>query len=298
MALSSMTGFGRASGQISDRWSASLVVRSVNHRFLDVQVRTSIREEIPELEATVRAVVAEPLERGRVTVHVDLERTGSRASRISVERAAVSDILDQLSGIDLPDDVDRTLSLRDVLSIPGVVSVASERTVLEDSETTELQEIARAAVGQLVAMRRQEGALLAAQLSDELVDLEVFLDWFEPQMVTFREGIVERLRERVERLLGPTIEVDPERVVQEAALLADRSEVAEEVVRLRSHIQNFRARLEEGGAIGRALDFLCQEIHRELNTLGSKCREAGVAERLVEAKTVTERLREQVQNLE
>jgi uncharacterized protein (TIGR00255 family) len=298
MALSSMTGFGRASGQISDRWSASLVVRSVNHRFLDVQVRTSIREEIPELEATVRAVVAEPLERGRVTVHVDLERTGSRASRISVERAAVSDILDQLSGIDLPDDVDRTLSLRDVLSIPGVVSVASERTVLEDSETTELQEIARAAVGQLVAMRRQEGALLAAQLSDELVDLEAFLDWFEPQMVTFREGIVERLRERVERLLGPTIEVDPERVVQEAALLADRSEVAEEVVRLRSHIQNFRARLEEGGAIGRALDFLCQEIHRELNTLGSKCREAGVAERLVEAKTVTERLREQVQNLE
>ena len=91
---------------------------------------------------------------------------------------------------------------------------------------------------------------------------------------------------------------DPDRIVQEAAVLADRADVAEEVVRLRAHLEAFHERLSAGGTVGRTLDFLCQEIHRELNTLGSKCREPGVAERLVDAKSAAERVREQVQNLE
>jgi len=92
--------------------------------------------------------------------------------------------------------------------------------------------------------------------------------------------------------------MDPERILQEAAVLADRADVAEEVVRLRAHLENFSERLAAGGVVGRSLDFLCQEIHRELNTLGSKCRELGVADRLVDAKSAAERVREQVQNLE
>ena len=94
------------------------------------------------------------------------------------------------------------------------------------------------------------------------------------------------------------VAMEPDRLVQEAAILADRADVAEEVVRLRSHLDNFASRLAGGGPMGRALDFLCQEVHRELTTLGSKCRELGVADRLVDAKTATERIREQVQNLE
>ncbi|MCD4749021.1 MAG: DUF1732 domain-containing protein, partial [Thermoanaerobaculales bacterium] len=109
--------------------------------------------------------------------------------------------------------------------------------------------------------------------------------------------VFERLKERLEELLEGRA-VDEERLVHEAALLADKADVSEEVVRLRTHIGSFRRRLKSGGAIGRALDFLCQEIHRELNTLGTKCRELGVADRVVDAKGALERIREQVQNLE
>jgi uncharacterized protein (TIGR00255 family) len=113
-----------------------------------------------------------------------------------------------------------------------------------------------------------------------------------------RRRIFERTKERVEVLVGSAAAVDPERVVQEAALLADRADVAEEMVRLRAHLETASNRLRAGGVLGRTLDFLCQEIHRELNTLGSKCRELGVTDRIIDAKAAAERVREQVQNLE
>jgi uncharacterized protein (TIGR00255 family) len=296
--MASMTGFGRAAGELSERYSAAVVIRSVNHRYLDVQVRTNIREELPELEAAIRSVVSEPLGRGRVSVQVDLDRNASIESRVTVDGEAVSSVLSQLRLLDLPEELISSVTLRDVLAIPGLVTVVGEKYLLDDDETAALQELAKAAVGQMDAMRREEGARLVVQIEDELADLGAFVDWFEPQMESFRQNILERLQERLQRLLGTHAEIDPERLVQEAALLGDRSDVAEEVVRLRSHLVNFRSRLDEGGTIGRALDFLCQEIHRELNTLGSKCREVGVGDRLVEAKAATERLREQVQNLE
>jgi uncharacterized protein (TIGR00255 family) len=99
-------------------------------------------------------------------------------------------------------------------------------------------------------------------------------------------------------MLAPEAAVDPDRLAQEAAFLADRADVAEEIVRLRAHLETFTAKLTAGGVVGRTLDFLCQEVHRELNTLGSKCREVGIVERVVDAKTAAERVREQVQNLE
>jgi uncharacterized protein (TIGR00255 family) len=117
-------------------------------------------------------------------------------------------------------------------------------------------------------------------------------------MPELRQRAMERVRERITELMGADEMPDPDRVLQEAAVQADRAEVAEEVVRLRAHLASFRDRLAAGGAVGRSLDFLCQEMHRELNTLGSKCREPEVSERLVDAKASGERIREQVQNLE
>jgi uncharacterized protein (TIGR00255 family) len=147
-------------------------------------------------------------------------------------------------------------------------------------------------------MRREEGERLVRQIESEVAEVVGFADWFEPQMPEFRQHLLDRVKDRVEGLMGPEVKIDPERILQEAALLADRADVAEEVVRLRAHLENFSERLAAGGVVGRSLDFLCQEIHRELNTLGSKCRELGVADRLVDAKSAAERVREQVQNLE
>ena len=139
---------------------------------------------------------------------------------------------------------------------------------------------------------------MGKQIELELAEVGSFVDWFEPRMPEFRSIIMDRIRERVNAVVDASGPVEPERLVQEAAMVADRSDVAEEVVRLRAHLETFGERLAAGGTVGRALDFMCQEIHRELNTLGSKCREVGVADRLVDAKSAAERVREQVQNLE
>lgn len=299
MTLASMTGFGRARGRVSDRLGAGVVVRSVNHRYLDIQVRTNLREEVPEIEALVRSSVADWFQRGRVTAQLNFEWASAPAIGVTVNTEAVSDVLNQLARIDLPHETaNRSLSAADVLAVPGLITVSAPETILDDEEKVALRTVIGSAVEEAVAMRHREGEQLAQQIRSELGQVVSFLDWFEPQMPEFRGRILDRTRQKIEELLKPGGAVDSERIAQEAALLADRADVAEEVVRLRAHFETFAERLRGGGVIGRTLDFMCQEIHRELNTLGSKCREIGVADRLVDAKTAAERVREQVQNLE
>jgi len=298
MSLMSMTGFGRAQGTIADGMIAGVVVRSVNHKYLDVVVRTNTRDEMPELEAAVRASVVDALDRGRVTVQVNLERTGPQPVRVVVNPEAVASLLDQLVELRLPDGVADRVELGQVLSMPGLVSVESVLGGPSDEEIRGVEALASRAVADLVVMRRSEGETLGRRIADDVREIEAFVDWIEPRAEQFRGLILDRLRARLNELVGPDNAVEPERVVQEAAIIADRSDVMEEIVRLRSHVEGFLDRLTSDGAVGRALDFLCQEILRELNTLGSKCREVGVAERLVNAKAALERVREQVQNLE
>ncbi len=298
MALMSMTGFGRARGEISNRFGVSIVVRSVNHRYLDVQIRTNLREEVPEIEAVVRSAITESFQRGRVTAQLNFERTGSAAVDVAVNVEAVRQVADQLARLELPETVAGPVQLGDVVSVPGLVMVTSPETILDEDEKTALRSVADEAVGATVEMRSSEGERLGHQIESELAEVAGFADWFEPQMPDIRRRVLERNRERITELVGSSVAVDEDRLVQEAAISADRADVAEEVVRLRAHLDAFEDRLRGGGVVGRTLDFLCQEIHRELNTLGSKCREPGVAERLVDAKAAAERVREQVQNLE
>jgi uncharacterized protein (TIGR00255 family) len=296
MALMSMTGFGRARAELSERLGVSVVVRSVNHRYLDIQVRTNLREETPEIEAVVRSEITGKLNRGRVTAQVNLERNRSAEVDVTVNASAVREVLGQLEKMALPDEMGTNVRLGEVLSIPGLISVASPETILGETEVAGLRSVVAEAVEAALSMRRNEAVWLVEQIELELAEVVDFVDWFEPQMSEFRSILFDRMKRRVEELMGSATESD--RILQEAALLADRSDVAEEVVRLRAHLENFTERLRSGGVVGRSLDFLCQEIHRELNTLGSKCRELGVADRLVDAKSAAERVREQVQNLE
>ena len=294
----SMTGFGRARAELSDRFGVSLVVRSVNHRYLDIQVRTNLREDTPEIEAAVRSVISKKINRGRVTAQINLERILTAEVDVAVNTDAVREVLDQLSNVAVPEKFGGTVELGDVLAVPGLVSVASPETILDDDEVSGLRSVASEAVAEALVMRREEGERLVRQIESEVGAVIAFADWFEPQMPEFRQNLLDRVKDRVDGLVGPEVKIEPERILQEAAVLADRADVAEEVVRLRAHLENFSERLAAGGVVGRSLDFLCQEIHRELNTLGSKCRELGVADRLVDAKSAAERVREQVQNLE
>ncbi len=297
MSISSMTGFGRARGVLSDRLSAAVVVRSVNHRYLDIQTRTSLREELPEVEALVRRCIATRVRRGRVVAQINLERTAPPESSLVVDTDGILKLVRTLRTLE-GEAGTGGVGVAEVLGVPGLVTVQSAETILDRDELDALEAVVTRAVNSMVEARLAEGAALVTQIRGELGELDHFLDWLEPELEGLRRRLLQRIRERLEDLLGKDRDLDESRLVQEAALLADRSDVAEEMVRLREHLSQFRRRLEAGGVVGRALDFLCQEIHRELNTLGSKTREGFVVERLVDAKTATERIREQVQNLE
>jgi len=297
MSVRSMTGFGRSRGRLSERVTAGVVVRSVNNKFLDIQVRMGGREELPEAVAAVREAVAEGVRRGRVIVQVNLERSVPPGARVLVDGEAIVRLLEQLRQLELPQDASQPVALSDVLAVPGLVTVESGEAMLDEEELGSLRGVVGEAVSGLVAMREREGEATLEHMDGELEALEGFVKWLEPRASRVREMLQERLRARLEELLEAE-DMDEGRMLQEVAMLADRADVAEEISRLKGHLAQFRRRLREGGVVGRALDFLCQEINRELNTLGSKMRDALLTERLVDAKSALERIREQVQNLE
>jgi len=292
--LLSMTGFGRGESVVDDVKVATEVL-GLNHRFLDISIR--LPGALAALEAGLRRILKERLTRGRVTVTVDVA-SGAASSTlpatIDVELARrYADQLRELADeLRLDDDV----SVTSLLSLPGVVNTGVE--------TVEADRLAPAAVKSLERAlkafdeaRAAEGAALREDLEqriDRISELAEAIDRRVPEVV---EAYRQRLGERVRELgdLGPA---DPDRVALEVALFADKCDVSEEVVRLRSHIDQFREVLDSDKSAGRQLDFLCQEMHREITTIGAKGRDADVSHLVVEAKSDLEKVREQVQNIE
>ncbi len=292
MAVTSMTGFGR--GEASNG-AVSVVVelKSVNNRFRDVQLR--LPREYAALEPRVQAVLRDGVQRGRVDATV--RRTSTEGStRVALDVA----LLDQYrrAVAELGRRLQRDpaeVPLQVYLAQPGVL-VTGEADADPLAEWEIVETALRAALDELLAMRRVEGTALAEELRAHLggmTRLRVELD-------ALAEGVGERLRarlvERVTRLLGER--VDAARVAQEAALLAEKADVAEELARLASHVAQAEEALAGDEPVGRKLDFLLQEMHREINTIGSKAAELSVTTRVVELKGLLERVREQAANLE
>jgi uncharacterized protein (TIGR00255 family) len=283
-----MTGYGRGVVQQGDV-RATVDVRAVNHRFVDLKLRGAAVS--PAVEEAIASKVRSAIERGAVTVSVHVQReTG--AAGMSIDAVAAKrayELLTQTAnrlGLAGPD-----LAL--VLAQPGVVVDAGEAAAEDPPVLGALD----AALAQLDQMRIAEGKALAADLEARLAELLAL----RATIATLAAGVPmlasRRLHERVKRLLDD-VEVDPARLAQEVALLADRADVTEELVRLTSHVDQMRALLDSPGAAGRRLDFLVQEIGRELNTIGSKSTVAEISATVVEAKAVLEKVREQVQNVE
>ena len=286
-----MTGFGRGVAEQAGV-RATVDVRTVNHRFLDLKLR-GVPLAAP-LEDAIGAKVRGAIERGAVAVSVALVAP-SREGAVRIDPAAaehahrvLTDVAARL-GLPGPD-----LAL--VLAQPGVV-VAAERA---DDDAAVAQAVAGAldaALIQLDEMRRADGTALAAELSGRLDELVVARTQIAELAATLPQAVSKRLHERLRRLLDDT-ELDPARLAQEVAAIADRADVTEELVRLASHLDQVRALLLSGEAVGRRLDFLVQEIGRELNTIGSKSALAEISTLVVGAKAILERVREQVQNVE
>jgi uncharacterized protein (TIGR00255 family) len=292
--MRSMTGYGEASGE-NARYGITMSVRAVNHRFLDLQLR--IGEELRGSEAALRDAIGREVTRGRVEARVEMRPVAERKATVQVNMGIIREAhaaVHQLSEAGL---VERGFSAGDLLRLPEAfrVELADKEWSGEDDEL--LLSVTRNAVAQLVAGREQEGASLAAILDEKLRGLEDAVARLDALRVPVREEIAAALRRRLAELLAGQA-VDEARIAQEAALLVDRSDVSEEIDRLRSHVEHFRAVTRETGAIGKRLDFLTQEVFRELNTLGAKCRNAEMTRAVLDAKVLSEQIREQVQNVE
>lgn len=297
-----MTGYGRGIAQRGPL-KVTVELRAVNHRFLDIKLRTAGAP--PAIEDAVTAVVRERLERGSVAVTVRVERTDAVVGT-RVDRAVAASVHLELLGLA------RELglappTLADVLAQPGVVVVdrADDGAAATDDHEAAEQAAAgtaaaRAAVDGLIAMRTSEGAVLARDLGARVAHLIAIVEQLADHGAKAAAGALDRLRERVARLVEPEHlpALDPARLAQEVAILADKADVTEELVRARAHLEQLAAATTATGPVGRRLDFLTQELGRELNTLGAKSTAPAIGPLVVDAKAQLEKIREQVQNLE
>ncbi len=290
--MRSMTGYGRGAVE-RGAVHATVDARSVNHRFLDLKLRGG---PLPAaVEDAIAARVRAAIERGAVAVGVHLRGGAPGGARIDGDAAArAHGMLAELAarlGIPGPD-----LAL--VLAQPGVVTAAD---ALDDGAAAAALDALDAALVQLDAMRLAEGAALAAEIARRLDELVALRGQIEALAAGVPQQIARRLTERVRRLIddaGAGGALDPGRLAQEIAVLAERADITEELVRLTSHLDQARALLGQAGAVGRRLEFLVQEIGRELNTIGAKATAAEISTAIVDAKAALEKIREQVQNVE
>lgn len=288
----SMTAFGRGESGGERRWTVEL--RSVNHRFCDVRVK--MPREYAILEDRIKKEVAAVFSRGHIDAMVILSGGKTQRAQARVDLELAGQYLACLEQLQQSLNLDGKPSLAMLASLPDVIT--------EDKMDENLDEvwceIREAVVGALAAcerMRSDEGQILKTDLLARLMVFESTVEFIAhaiPGLVTRRE---DQLKERLAALLQG-VELDPIRLAQEVAIMADRYDVTEELVRLRSHIQQFRAFMELGEPVGRRLDFLLQEFLREINTMASKINDTEVTHKTVELKNEVEKIREQVQNLE
>ncbi len=291
----SMTGFGHGES-VAGSFRFSCDVRSVNHRFLDVQVR--LPRDLAALEPDLVRAVKGRVERGRVEVLIRVETGSASAHELVVDGELAREYargLRQLAAVLGCPDPEPTP--RDLAAMDGVF-VLRPRAPGEGAGPA-VAEALEGALDAHHAMRRDEGAALARDLHGQLESIDGALIRVRRDAEDQLDRLHERLRQRLEALLASVdVALEPDRVLTEAALLAERSDIHEEIVRLEQHVRAFRRELEEGGRVGRKLDFLAQEMLREANTMGSKSGEATLSHLVVGIKNDVERIREQVQNIE
>jgi len=290
--ITSMTGFGRGSAE-GQGGTIGVEVRSVNSRFLDIQVRSP--QLLQAYEQAVRERVQKAVARGKVSVHISWEEGAQGASMPQLDEAVATRYIEEAQRIAAMEGVCGEVELSAIMRLPGVFKSGSIQDDAQESEAL-LHEALAAALDEFSAMREREGTSLAVDLRQRLDGIESLLLQIDACVPDAREQIVQRLRERIAELVKPG-EFDEARLAMEVALIAERGDITEEIVRFRSHNAQFVEALEQGGEVGRRFNFLLQEMNREANTITSKAANTPIVHAALEIKEEVERLREQVQNL-
>ncbi len=290
-----MTGFAQVKGQVHAHLAFALSLKSVNHRFLDLHFR--LPSDTDAVEMKLRRMLKEKIARGHVEVILTLDRSGTNG--VGINRQLISGYVSAFRAAADEFGVEGEPDLNVVLRMPGAMDSGAGEVgdELENAVMARVDE----ALTRLNEMREEEGRSIGAELRGRMVNLEKASAAVEGHRSTILRSYSERLQGRMAELLGA--QVDKERILQEVAVLVDRSDIQEELVRMNTHIKHFLSLLDEGGEVGKKMDFLLQEMNREANTLLSKTSGlAGEALKITEMgllmKSEIEKSREQVQNLE
>jgi uncharacterized protein (TIGR00255 family) len=291
--LKSMTGYGRV--KVENAYREILVeVRSVNHRYLDLNIK--VPRIYGFLEEAVKKQASEVLARGKVDLYVSVRAKEGSDLKITPNMPVIDGYMAALSAVAQRYGMEQTVTPQQLLQMPDAIAVDKEEA---DAEvlTAEVLDVLRQALEEHYAMREKEGKKLCEDIAYRAGLIRGYVDFVEKRSPVSVEEYRQRIAVRMEELLDGS-ELAQQRILNEAAIFADKVSVTEEIVRLRSHLAQLETMLQSPAAVGRKLDFLVQELNRETNTIGSKANDYEIAKIVVEMKAEIEKIREQIQNLE
>ena len=293
MAIS-MTGFGRGEFK-NDNYHFLVECKTINHKYCDINVR--LPRKISFLEDKIRNYVKNFVKRGRVDLYIKLDLIGSEDVNLKFDDKLATQYVNILKEIKDKFDLQDDISVMNVAKFPEIVK-CEEKEEDEDLYWSMLKEALDMSMERLTQMRKEEGEKLAIDTIERCDILANLIDEIEKYSNTVVDEYREKLNNRISEILENPSIIDENRLAQEVAIFADKSSITEEIVRFRSHIEQLRKTVEKNDSIGRKIDFLIQEMNREVNTTGSKSSNINITNLVVEVKSELEKIREQIQNIE
>lgn len=294
--IQSMTGFGRASGAISARYFVTITAKSVNHRFLELGVR--LPEYLWDMEAPLRAIASEVFSRGKIDLSVRVQRTQQPEYNVRINTQIANQVIPQLKSIAEELGLS-SFTGSDLMRVPDLLQVEPVDAEVTDEEREGLMKIVRETFELMAFMRRREGESLKTDITARVKTIRELRDRVASHRDDIRAEVLASYQQRVQEIAAAAgVEVGQDRIAQEIVIMVEKGDIAEELTRLDHHVQQIEKAIAGKEAAGKKLDFLSQEMLREINTMGSKSRSAAIRTVVVELKTEVERIREQVQNVE
>ena len=292
--IKSMTAFATVENTV-DQLTVTVEIRSYNSRHLDISLR--IPPTSQSLEDKIKALIADRLTRGRIEIRVQIEDSSEIASELEVDFSRAKALLSAFTELKNQLGLTNDITLEMLIRAGGLIKTV-EKVQKEDIVWPIVKNCIQLALDDCEAMRKKEGDFIAEDFNRRLNFINDCLE----QIHKNSEGLLtlyqQRLKERITQLTQNSVELDPARIAQEAAFLADRSDVSEEIVRAKSHLNQFKQMMNAAEPAGRKLNFLLQELNREFNTMGSKICNADVSHLIIDVKSELEKIREQIQNVE
>lgn len=290
----SMTGFGL--GETSnDVYKLKVEIKTVNHRYNEIFIR--LPRHLNYLEDKLKKLIKEYVHRGKIDVYVDFEYIDQSAVAVKVDIPLAVSYKNALTQLKDELDLEDRILLKDIIHVSDVIKM-DKKEIDQDAIWKIFKETFEIALKDLTTMKLNEGESLKADILKKLASMEKWIELISERAPFVVVDYREKLHERIKNLLDENLVLDEERFNTEIAYFADKSSIDEEIVRLESHIHQFHDILEENGSIGRKIDFLIQEMNREINTIGSKANDIILSKYVVEVKSELEKIREQIQNIE